>query len=133
MDARALKALDRVARVVHHVPLPPRARYGQQVVVEDEHLQPGRRLELLLDPAVPAPPNLPVVEVRLRRVDRDDGDSISMHDRAALPDQLLEMHVTDVSGVVVSGHNNECIAVDRVQVALCLGELLLEPEGREVA
>jgi hypothetical protein len=32
-DARALKTLDRVAGVVDDVPLPPRARDRQQVVV----------------------------------------------------------------------------------------------------
>ena len=74
-----------------------------------------------------------MVEVGLGRVDRDDGDPVLAHDRAALADQLLEMHVADVSGVVVSGHDNECVALDGVQVALRLGEFLLEPEGREIA
>ena len=113
MDARPLQALDRIAGVVDDVPLAARARDRQQVVVQDEHLAARRLLELLLDPAVAPAPDLPVVEVGLGRVDRDDGDPVPVHDRAALPDQLLEMHVADVSRVVVSGHDNECIALDR--------------------
>ena len=133
MHAGPLEALDRVAGVVDDVPLAAGARDRQQVVVQDEHLQARRLLELLLDPAVAAPADLAVIEIGLRRVDCDDGDPVAVHDRAALPDQLLEMHVADVSGVVVSGHDNECVTLDRVQVALRLGELFLEPEGREIA
>jgi hypothetical protein len=40
VDAGALEALDRVARVVDDVALAARARHGQQVVVEHEHAQP---------------------------------------------------------------------------------------------
>ena len=73
VHARALEALDRVARVVDDVPLAARARHRQQVVVEDEDAQVGRRCgELLLDPAVAAAADLAVVEVGLGRVDGDD-------------------------------------------------------------
>ena len=72
VDARALEALDRVAGVVDDVALAPGARHGQQMVVEDEDAQVGRLRELLLDPAVAAAADLAVVEVGLRRVDRDD-------------------------------------------------------------
>ena len=43
VDAGALEALDRVARVVDDVPLAPRAGDGQQVVVQDEDPQVGGR------------------------------------------------------------------------------------------
>ena len=72
VDARALEALERVARVVDDVPLAARARHRQQVVVEDEDAQVGLGRELLLDPPVAAAADLPVVEVGLGRVDGDD-------------------------------------------------------------
>src|SRR5205823_1840607 len=55
IDARALEALDAVARVVDDVALTPRPRDREEVVMEHEDAQLVRpRLgELLLDPAVP--------------------------------------------------------------------------------
>ena len=48
-------------------------------------------------------------------------------------EQLLEVDVADVSRVVVAGNDDEVLAVEPVEVALGLGVLLLEAEGREVA
>ena len=71
MDTRALQALDRITGVVNDVPLAPGARDRQQVVMQHEDAQLGRLgRELLLDPPVAAPPDLPVVEIGLGRVDR---------------------------------------------------------------
>ena len=68
---RALQVLDRVAGVVDDVPL-VRAGHRQQVVVERKTRRPSPAAEnLLLDPAVAAAPDVPVVEVGLARVDRD--------------------------------------------------------------
>src|SRR5581483_11065766 len=65
VDARALKALERVARVVHDVPLAARARDREQMVVHDEDAEPRLARELVLDPAIPPAADLPVVEVGL--------------------------------------------------------------------
>ena len=52
--------------------------------MEDEDAEVGRLGELLLDPGVAAAPDVPVVEIRLGRVDGDDGDAVHMQDRVAL-------------------------------------------------
>ena len=71
IDLRALECLERVAGVIDHVPLAPGTWNGQQVVMEDEDPEVRRVGELLRDPAVTAPADVPVVEVRLGGVDRD--------------------------------------------------------------
>ncbi len=54
------------------------------MVVQDEHFERrGLGGELLFDPAVPAAPDLAVVEVGLGRVDGDDGHARLPQDRAA--------------------------------------------------
>ena len=52
------------------------AGHRQQVVVEHEDAQVGGLGELLLDPAVAAAADLPVVEIGLGRVDGDDRDAV---------------------------------------------------------
>ena len=103
------------------------------MMVEHEDPQVGGRLELLFDPAVAPAADLPVVEIRLRRVDGDDGHAVHAQDGVAVAEELLEMDVADVPGVVVSGDDDERFALDAVEVGLRLGELLLEPEGRQIA
>ena len=117
VHARAQQALDRVARVVHDVPLAARARHRQQVVVEHEDPE-VRRLggELLLDPRVAAAPDLAVVEVGLGRVDGDDRHAVLAQHRVAAPEELLEVDVADVAGVVVPGDDDERVAVDPFEV-----------------
>ena len=133
IDARALEALDRVARVVDDVPLAARARHRQQVVVEDEHAQLGPRRELLLDPLVAAAADAAVVEVGLGRVDRDDGHRTHLQHRVAVAEELLEVDVADVARVVVPGDDDERLALDPVEVRAGLGELRLVAERRQVA
>ncbi len=78
------------------------------MVVQHEHPQLGRsRRELLLDPPVSSAADLTVVEVGLGRVDGDDGGAALSEHGAALADQLLEMHVADVAGIVVSRHDHQ--------------------------
>src|SRR5262249_17740677 len=89
--------------------------------------------EFGLDPGVAAAADLSVVEVRLGRVDGDDGDAVLAENRIPGAEELLEMDVADVSRVVVPGHDNECLATETIQVALGLRVLLLEPERRQVA
>ena len=101
--------------------------------MEHEDPQVGGAAELLLDPAVPSAADLPVVEVGLRRVDGDDGHAVHVQHGVPFAEQLLEMDVADVPRVVVPGHDDEGLALDPVKVGLGLGELLLEPEGRQVA
>jgi hypothetical protein len=123
-----------MASPVDDVALAAGARDRQQVVVQHEDAQLGRLgRELLLDPAVAPAADLAVVEVGLGRVDRHDGRAALPQDRAPLADQLLEMHVADVPGVVIPGHDDEALALDPVEVALGLGVFLLESEGRQVA
>jgi hypothetical protein len=50
----------------------------------------------------------------------------------ALAEQLLEVDVADVAGIVVPGDDDDVLAVEAVDVALGLGVLLLEPERRQV-
>ena len=133
IDTGTLQALDRVARVEDDVALTAGARDRQEVVVHDEDPQVGRVGELLLDPAVAAAADLTLVEVGLRRVDGDDGDPADAQHRAALAEELLEVHVADVPRVVVAGDDHEGLALDLVEVALRLVVLLLEAEGRQVA
>ena len=117
VDAGALQALERVARVVDDVALAAGARHRQQVVVQDEDAQVGRVGELLLDPAVAAAADLPVVEVGLGRVDRDDRDAVRAQHRAAVAEELLEVDVADVARVVVAGDDDDRLALDLVEVA----------------
>ena len=73
-------------------------------MVEDEDPQMrGLAPELLLDPRVAAAADLAVVEIGLGRVDGDDGDPVLAQDRVAVPEEVLEVDVADVAGVVVPG------------------------------
>jgi hypothetical protein len=103
------------------------------MVVENEDPEVGRLGKLLLDPPVAAAPDLAVVEVRLRRIDGDDRDAVRVHDRVALAELLLEMHVADVPGIVVSGDDDEPVALDAVEVLLRVGILLAEAERGQIA
>ena len=102
------------------------------MVVEDEDAEIGRLGELLLDPAVAAAADDAVVEVGLRGVDRDDRHALDAEDAPALAEQLLEVDVADVAGIVVPGNDDDILAVEPVEVALGLGVLLLEAERRQV-
>src|SRR5215510_16250974 len=104
------------------------------MVVQDEDLQIRVLVpKLLLDPSVTPAADLPVVEIRLGRVDRDDGHAVEVEHRVARAEELLEMDVADVPRVVVSGHDDQRLALEPVEVRLRLRELLLEAEGRQVA
>ena len=82
---------------------------------------------------VAAPADVPVVEVRLGGVDGDDRDAVHVHDGVALAEQLFEVDVADVAGVVVSGHDDELLAVEPLEILLRLGVLRLEAVRGEVA
>ncbi len=79
-----LQRLDGVAGVDDNVALAAGARHRQQVMVEYEHAQVGRLGELLLDPAVSAAPDLPVVEVGLGGIHRHDRDAVETEHRVAV-------------------------------------------------
>ena len=128
----ALKTFDRVSGVVDDVALAPRSGDGQQMVVADEDPQVRRIREALLDPGVTAPADLTVVEVGLRRVDRHHGDAVDPHHGVAIAEQLLEMDVADVAGIVVPWNDDNGLAVDPVEVVLGERVLLLEPERGQV-
>ena len=133
VDADVLEHLERVAGVVDDVALPPGARHGQQVVVEDEDAEVGGLGELLLDPRVAAAADDAVVEVGLGRVDGDDGDAVHVQRAPALAEELLEVDVADVPRVVVPGTTTTLLALDALEVRLGLRVLLLEAERRQVA
>ena len=101
--------------------------------MEDEDAEVGRLGELLLDPGVAAAPDVPVVEIRLGRVDGDDGDAVHVQDGVALAEELLEVDVADVAGVVVPRDDDERLAVEPVEVGLRLRVLRLEAVRRQVA
>ena len=104
------------------------------MVVEHEYLHVRRfQRELLIDPAVASAADLAVIQVGLAGVDGDDRDRPFPQDRVPLSEHLLEVHVPDVARVVVSGNDDECVAVDPVEI-LPGGQILVsEAEGREVA
>src|SRR5215204_1816411 len=103
-------------------------------MVQREDAQPGpRALELLLDPAVAATPDVPVVEIGLTRVDRDHRAVVDLKDRVAVAEELLEVDVADVPGVVVARDHDDGRALDPVEVLAREPVLLLEAEDSEVA
>jgi hypothetical protein len=118
VDAGPLEALERVARIVDDVALTAGARHGQQVMVDDEDLQVGRLGELLFDPAVPTASDLAVVQVRLARVDGDDGHLVQAEYRVARAEELLEVDVADVARIVVPGDHDLRLAVDALDEPL---------------
>ena len=82
---------------------------------------------------VAAAADLPVVEVRLRRVDRDDRDAVLAQDRAAAAEEVVEVDVADVARVVVAGDDDERVALDLVEELARLLVLGPEAERRQVA
>ena len=81
--------------------------------------------------------DLAFVDVRLRRVDGDERDveavELEPEPMVARPEGLLVEHVADVPGVVVSGDEDDVLAVDRAELVLRLLVLLREPVVRQVA
>jgi hypothetical protein len=74
-----------------------------------------------------------VVEVRLGRVDGDDGHVAGAQHRVALPEQLLEVDIADIPRVMVARHDHELVALDPVDVLLGQRVLVLEAVRGEVA
>src|SRR5215217_7606389 len=108
--------------------LTSRARDGEDVVVDHEYPRPTvPAAELGVEPAVVRAPDLPLVEVRLRRVERDDlrlslgdGDPGRLLSYA---EELLEVPVADVLGVVVAHRVDDVRALETVEVVSRLLEL----------
>ena len=101
--------------------------------MQDEDAKARLVGELLLDPPVAPAADLAVVEVRLRRVDRDDGDAVLPQHRVPVAEQLLEVDVADVPRVVVARDHDQRVAVDAVEVLPRQRVLVPEAEGRQVA
>jgi hypothetical protein len=105
----------------------PRRRVVEMVV---EHEDPQEGLvgaEALLDPLVAPAADQAVVEVGLGRVDREDRDAVQVELGAALAEQLLEVHVADVAGVVVPRDHEPPRTRDLVEVLA--RELVLAAEA----
>src|SRR5207244_9747503 len=96
------------------VPLPPGTGDRQQMVVHDEDAEVCRIRELLLDPAVAPTSDLAVVEVGLGRVDRDERDAVPAQHGVATAEEVFEMQVADVPGVVVPRDDDLRLAVDGI-------------------
>src|SRR3712207_4964285 len=94
------------------------------MVVDDEYLElvPGAG-ERLLDEPVVLPADLPVVEVGLRRIHRHQDHVVEVHQRLALPEEPLEVHVADVARVVVAGDDHYVLALDTGYILRGLFEL----------
>jgi hypothetical protein len=76
---------------------------------------------------------VPVVEVGLARIDRDDGQPVEAQHRVAVAEEVLEVDVADVPRVVVARDHDHGFALDAVEVLAREAVLLLEAEDREVA
>ena len=107
---RADQHLEGVAGVVDDVALAPRAGDRQQVVVEDEDPQARRLRRTPRGSTRTAAADEAVVEVGLRRVDREQADAVLRSTRCARAEQLLEVDVADVARVVVAGHDDQVAA-----------------------
>ena len=94
--------LEQVAGIHHGASLATRAGDRQQVMVQHEHLQLRGLLELTADPVVVHATDLALVQIRLARVDPDDANALDVVRPHAGADQILEMQVADVAGVVVA-------------------------------
>jgi hypothetical protein len=124
--------LEHVAGVHHRAPLTAGPGDRDQVVVEHEDLQLRGLRELLADPAVVASTDHPLVQIGLARVGADDPHAGDVDRPVPRPDQLLEVQVPDVAGVVVAGNGVER-GVDPVREREPRLVLLPVPLGREVA
>src|SRR5215208_2030235 len=117
-----------IAGVAQVVDVPSRARDGEDVVVDHQYSRPGvPAAELGVEPAVVLAPDLPLVEVRLGRVERDDL-GLSLGDRdlgRPLPyaEELLEVPVADVLGVMVAHRVDHVRTLQTVEILSCLLEL----------
>ncbi len=73
-----------------------------------------------------------MVEVGLGGVDGDDRRLRDPQDGVPAPEELLEVDVAHVPGVVVARDHDEVLALDPVEVGAGLRVLLLEAEGGQV-
>ena len=100
---------------------------------EDPQLVRARLGELLLDPAVAPSADLAVVEIRLGRVDGDDGHSRAAQHRVPVAEHILEVDVADIARVVVAGDHHHRVALELFDVRLGERVLVFEAERRQVA
>src|SRR5918997_260264 len=124
-----------VAQVVH---VAPRAGNREDVMVDDDYLRsPLPAPEFGVDPRVVLPPDVPLVEVGLGRVERHDlGLAIPHGHRCGSltqAEEVLEVPIADVLGVVVAGDHDDVRAFQPVQVLLRRLELPPVTLHREVA
>jgi mannose-6-phosphate isomerase-like protein (cupin superfamily) len=128
---------EHVARVQDLVALTTGAGDGDEVVVADEDPDVGVAGEAFLDPAVVLAPDLALVDVGLRRVDAHqrhvDATSIDVAARVAGAERVLEEEVANVAGVVVPGHADHVLAVERAELLACDRILVGVPVVRQVA
>src|SRR5919107_847970 len=117
-----------VASVAQVVDVASRAGDGQDVVVDHEYPWPAvPAAELGVEPTVVLAPDLSLVEIRLRRVERDDlGLSLGDGDLGRpLPyaEELLEVPVADVLGIMVAHSVHDVRTLQMVEIASRLLEL----------
>src|SRR5205823_3763561 len=99
--------LQHVTGVVDDASFPSGAGNGDQVVVDGKDLQLGGGGKLLADPRVPLAADLAVVQVGLARVGAHDPHTVDVGGPVAGADELLEVKIADITGVVVSGNGHD--------------------------
>ena len=73
-----------------------------------------------------------MVEIGLARIDRHDRDPVLSKNGVAVPEHLLEVHVADVSRVVVSGNHDDRLAIQPIHVLASSQVFVAEAEGRQI-
>jgi hypothetical protein len=127
-----------IAGVAETVAVAPGAGHGEDVVVDDEDPRASiPASELGVDPAIVLAPNLPLVEVGLRRVEGDQlGLALWHRDRLgalAGAEEVLEVAVANVPGVVIAHDDDNVGALEPVEVAAHLLELVSIALGGQIA
>src|SRR5919205_62164 len=109
--AHLLQKLEHISGVEDDVALAARAGDRDQVVVDDEDLEPLiYPAERLADEPVVLAPDPPVVEVWLRGVNPHHYGVFEVYARVPLPEEPLEVDVADVARVVVAGNDHYVLA-----------------------
>ena len=127
-----------VARVPEDVHIAPSTGNGEDMMMNHKYLRsPVPSTELRVKPAVVFPAHFALIQVRLGRVKRHDlGLALRHLDRDGFfphPEELLEVAVTDVPGVVVAGDHDHVRTLYAVEVPLGLLEFPPVALRREVA
>jgi hypothetical protein len=111
IDAALAQQREHVAGIEDLIAFASGAGDGDEVVVADEDPQVGLTGEPFLDPAVVLTADLALIQIRLRRVDRDQrhlrAAAVEPQARVAGAEGVFVAEVADVTRVMVSGHAHD--------------------------